>query len=107
MLLKPTCFAPLLVAAGAVASIAAAPIAAADGSASATIADLQAQGYDVQINWVRGASRVPLYYCTVTGINNPNRTGNPPDPLTLTTVYVDVLCPDDEWGGGFGFGAGF
>jgi hypothetical protein len=107
MLRKPTSFVPLLVAARAAVSIAAAPIAAADGSASATIADLQAQGYDVQINWVRGTNRVPLYYCTVTGINNPNRTGNPPDPLTLTTVYVDVLCPDDEWGGGFGFGAGF
>jgi hypothetical protein len=109
MSLKPL----LLVAAGAAASIAVAPIAAADwnppvaddGSASATIADLQAQGYSVQINWIRGTSRVPLSYCSVTGIHNPDSSAASRD--TLTTVYVDVLCPDDEWGGGVGFGVGF
>jgi hypothetical protein len=76
------------------------PVAGAE-SASATIDDLQAQGYDVQINWVSGVSSVPLSRCKVTAINNPNHS--PPGGNTFETVYVDVSCPnhddDGDWGG--------
>ena len=100
---------PVLVA----AAVAVAPTAAAepgtpahDGvSAADTIADLQEQGYDVQINWVRGISSEPLSECWTTGINNPNRSGGP--PTGFTTVYVDVSCPDDDRDADFGFGGGF
>lgn len=79
---------------------------AQDGiTAADTIADLQDQGYDVQINWVRGISNDPLAECLVTGVNNPNRSGGPPEGFT--TVYVDVACPDDDDDSGFGFGGGF
>jgi hypothetical protein len=110
MSLKQRYFAPFSVAAGAAAAIAVAPIAAADPvlpvagneSASATIADLEAQGYNVAINWVRGYSTVPLWECTVNGIHNPDRSADSQE--TFTTVYVDVSCPHDEWDFGFGFG---
>jgi hypothetical protein len=92
MALKPTYAAALLAAAGTVASIAAAPIAAADG-ADDTIADLEAQGYTVQINWVHGFDTEPLSVCTVTGINNPDSSAG---PKTSTTLYVDVTCPNHE-----------
>lgn len=98
------------------ASLACAPIAVAEPvwpvagaeSASATIDDLQAQGYDVQINWVSGVSSVPLSRCKVTAIHNPDHSGEP--PTTFTTVYVDVSCPNehDDWGRvGIGVDAGF
>lgn len=94
------------------ASLLAAPGAAADPvsqtgegvSASDVIADLQSQGYDVQINWDRGVSSVPLSECWTTGVNNPNRSGGPPEGFT--TVYVDVACPSDDHDSGFIFGAG-
>ena len=80
------------------------PVAGAE-SASATIDDLEAQGYDVQINWVSGVSSVPLSRCKVTGIHNPDRS--PGGEATFTTVYVDVSCPNEpdwDWGGiGIGF----
>ena len=80
----------------AAASFAGAPVGAAEPvwpvagaeSASATIDDLQEQGYDVQINWVSGVSSVPLSRCTVTAIHNPNHS--PPTENTFATVYVDV-----------------
>jgi hypothetical protein len=75
------------------------PVAGAE-SASATTEDLQAQGYDVQINWVSGRSRVPLSRCKVTAIHNPNHS--PPSENTFTTVYLDVSCPNEpdwDWGG--------
>jgi hypothetical protein len=90
MPLKPRYFAPLLVAAGAV-SIAVAPIAAAAG-ADATIDNLQAKGYMVQINWVNGGAE-PLSVCTVTAINNPDSS---PQPKSSTTLYVDVMCPNHD-----------
>jgi hypothetical protein len=103
----------LLAAAEAAATLAVAPSASAEPiwpisgaeSASATIADLEAQGYAVQINWVTGASNTPLWLCRVTGINNPDRSGN---ETMFTVVYVDVSCPSDDWGWGgrFGFGGG-
>jgi hypothetical protein len=83
------------------------PVAGAE-SASATIDDLEAQGYDVQINWVSGVSSVPLSWCKVTAIHNPNHS--PPTENTFDTVYVDVSCPnqDDDWGwGGIGVGVVF
>jgi hypothetical protein len=97
-------------------SLAAAPVATAEPvwpvagaeSASATIDDLEAQGYDVRINWVSGVSSVPLQWCKVTAINNPNHS--PPSENTFETVYVDVSCPnpDDDWGwGGIGVGIVF
>ena len=81
------------------------PVAGAE-SAAATIDDLEAQGYDVQINWVSGVSSVPLSRCNVTGIHNPDHSTDAPN--TFTTVYVDVSCPnrDDDWGWG-GVGIGF
>ena len=65
---------------------------AGDQSASATIEDLEAQGYNVQINWVNGNITQPLSQCSVSAIHNPNRSAEPPE--TFTTVYVDVSCPD-------------
>jgi hypothetical protein len=105
-----TRFLPVLVVA---ASLIVAPSAVADPgqpaqdgvSAADTIADLEDQGYDVQINWVRGVSNDPLSDCWTTGINNPNRSGGP--PTGFTTVYVDVACPDDDHDSGFIFGGGF
>lgn len=99
---------------GAAMSLAIAPVATAEPvwpvagaeSASATIDDLEAQGYHVQINWVSGVSSVPLSSCKVTAIHNPNHS--PPIEDTFATVYVDVSCPnpDDDWGG-IGVGVGF
>ena len=81
------------------------PVAGAE-SAGATIDDLEAQGYDVQVNWVSGVSSVPLSWCKVTAIHNPNHSA--PSENTLETVYVDVSCPNEpdwDWGGiGIGFG---
>jgi hypothetical protein len=84
----------LVVWAGAV-WIAYAPIAGADPalpvagseSASATIQDLESQGYDVQVNWVNGYPRVSLSQCWVNSINRADATGS------LPTVYVDIECP--------------
>ena len=45
-----------------------------DQSASATIEDLEAQGYNVQINWVNGNISQPLSQCSVSAIHNPNRS---------------------------------
>jgi hypothetical protein len=86
--------------------VAAEPLMPAQDGASAadTIADLQDQGYDVQINWVRGVSSDPLSECWTTAVHNPNRLGGP--PTGFTTVYVDVACPDHDDDSGFGFGGG-
>jgi hypothetical protein len=114
MLLKLGNVAFGLAAAEVAAMVAVAPIASAEPiwpipgaeSASATIADLEAQGYAVQINWVTGVSNTPLWLCRVTAINNPDRS--PGSENTFTVVYVDVSCPSDGWGrGGIGFGVGF
>jgi hypothetical protein len=91
MLLRRSYVAVLLGGVGAAASIATAPLAAADG-ADQTIADLQAQGYLVQINWTTGYATEPLSICTVTGINNPNHSGA--KSSSAETVYVDVACPN-------------
>jgi hypothetical protein len=99
MSLRPGSIAPLLVAAGA--SIAIAPIAAADPvwpvgggePADATLQDLATQGYDVQVNWVSGYPTVPLSECWVDAIHHPD---GPASPNTLSTVYVDIGCPSEN-----------
>jgi hypothetical protein len=93
--------ATLLVAGAAVLALASAPMAAA-GGADATIADLEAKGYLVQINWINGASK-SLPQCTVIGVNNPSSA----PPKAGDTVYVDVKCPNHEDDDGdFGIGVG-
>ena len=103
MSLNPGHFAAALIATGAaVASMAVAPISAADPvwpvggaePADATIQDLETQGYDVQINWVTGYPSVPLYECWVDAIHNPN-TG--PREDILTTVWVAIGCPSSNF----------
>jgi hypothetical protein len=92
MTLTPRNFAALLAVAAA-ASVAIAPIAAADpvgtpeaGSESAadTISDLKAQGYTVRINWVSGTPDIPLSECSVTGI----------DTAAAPTASVNVECDE-------------
>jgi hypothetical protein len=92
------------------------PLAAADPfpppggggrSADATIDDLEAQGYDVTINWTTGYDTKPLADCWVTGVNNPSHEA--PTEGSFTTVYVDVACPngdDSSFSGGVGIGIG-
>jgi hypothetical protein len=103
-----------LIAVFASTTIAHAPSAVADPacpvpnqqSARETIDDLEAQGYNVQINWVNGQSYRSLCDCPVLAVHNPNRSGDPPD--TFTTVYIDVSCPDHgDDDSGFQFGVGF
>jgi hypothetical protein len=88
-----------LICAGAAASIAAGSIASADEpvfptagseSATATVADLESQGFDVVVNFLQGNPNVPLSECRVNGINDPSHMV----PAALSTVYVDVLCPN-------------
>lgn len=82
---------------GGAAWIALAPNAAADPvlpvagseSASATIRDLTALGYDVSINYDNGVPSVGLSQCWVNGINTADGSGQ----NTLKTAYVDIECP--------------
>jgi hypothetical protein len=89
-----------LAIAGAAASIASAPLAAAStdlptpgaGPASEAIDQLQAQGFNVSINWIEGHPNVPLRECKVTSVNDPN--SSPVSSPAQATVYVDVACPN-------------
>lgn len=102
---------PALLAAGVLAAGVAMPVAAAEPvqsyagqPADAVIQDLEAQGYDVSINYLNGNAK-GLSRCRVAGVNDPN--SSPPAPGVFTTVYVDVECSnhnDGDSGGGFGFG---
>jgi hypothetical protein len=93
--------AALVVGSATAAALIGAPLAAASG-ADAAIADLQAQGYLVQINWINGATK-SLSQCTVINVNNPS--SSPPKPGD--TVYVDVKCPNHEYDNGdVGIGIG-
>jgi hypothetical protein len=86
-------------AAAAVTAVTAAPTGHADPtfptagseSASATINDLQSQGFNVTVNYLQGHPNVPLSECRVNGINNPSSPAA--TPMTVT-VYVEVLCPN-------------
>lgn len=88
----------LLVCASAAGTIAAAPLATADPvfpsagseSASATVMDLESQGFDVVVNFLQGQPNVPLSECRVNGINNPSHMVS----AASSTVYVDMLCPN-------------
>ena len=90
---QPGNFGLMLVVAGAVASVAVAPVAAdptgvpeaGSESASATIKDLRAQGFNVGINWVSGSPDIPLSECTVTDI----------DTAAAPTAWVPVECDED------------
>ena len=65
------------------------------GNAADAMKELQAAGYNVQIN---GSLTDPLSSCVTTGVHGvPTTAGSPgPNsaPLPFTTVYLDVLCPD-------------
>jgi hypothetical protein len=68
--------------------------AMASRSATDTIANLEAEGYHVQVNGPRSS---PLSYCSVTdvhGLRNSNvdDDGNLIDKDLHTTVYVDIAC---------------
>jgi hypothetical protein len=73
-------------------AIAAAPSAHASG-ADEVVADLRAEGYNVNINWLNGFNTQQLSDCTVVGVNNPS--SSPAGPMPGDTVYVDVTCPND------------
>jgi hypothetical protein len=106
---SPRCFASLPVLAAVAAALAGAPLAAAmppvsGQSASDVIRELEDQGYNVGINWVNGNTNAPLSECAVSAVHNPDSA--PPPPATFTTVYVDVVCPNNDDPGGVSVGAG-
>jgi len=77
------------------AAMALAPVASADPvgipeagseSAAATVSDLDALGYDVQLQYENGVPDVPLSQCTVTDINTVGSAGS--DLL----AYVTINC---------------
>lgn len=84
---------------GAAVALIAAPVGHADSvfptagneSASATISDLESEGFNVTVNYLQGHPNVPLSECRVNGINNPSSPDAIPE---FVTVYVDVLCPN-------------
>jgi hypothetical protein len=87
-----------ILAAGSLSSAGPAAAAPLGGtSADQTIAQLKADGYDVQLN-LNGARDVPLSECTVSGVHGiPNTAPLGGAPTTqFTTVYVDVACPADN-----------
>jgi hypothetical protein len=96
-------FAALAIVLGTAVAATAAPVAAADPvwpvagaePADATLRDLAAQGYNVQINWVGGYSGVSLSECRVNAIHNPD--GAPTSRGPLATVYVDISCPSNSF----------
>lgn len=63
-----------------------------DGSAADTIDALKSSGFNTQIQFLAGTPNVPLSECKVTSIDNPN--GAVASTVTLSTVYVDVSCPN-------------
>ena len=89
-----------LISAGGAASLALAPIAAADQplpgpgweNAQDTLNDVNARGYNVGINWVNGAPGETLdpgflRQCWVNNMNTAAASGS------LPIVYVDIACP--------------
>ena len=84
-------------------SLSAAPVASAEpppvlpgsGPADLIVNELQALGYTVSINWTNGQdSSPPLSGCRVISFHNPDRSGT--SAPQGTTVYVDVLCPNES-----------
>jgi hypothetical protein len=66
-----------------------------NGSAESVINQLEADGYNVVINWLTGYNTKSLSVCWVSNINNPGEWDPPPG--TFTTVYVDVSCPNHDY----------
>jgi hypothetical protein len=60
--------------------------------AATTIDALSSSGFDVQVNFLEGRPNVPLRECKVDAIRNPN--GPMASMVMLSTVYVDVACPN-------------
>jgi len=58
------------------------------GNAADAVKELQAEGYNVQVN---GSVTDPLSACVTTAVH-----GVPASASSNTTVYVDVTCPDDH-----------
>ena len=81
--------AAVLAVAGVVVAGAAAPLARAHG-ADAVVADLQAEGYIVHINWTNGFNTQQLSECSVVRVNNPDSSNA--GPMPGATVDVDVTC---------------
>ena len=79
-----------------VAAPATAEPANSGASAQSVIDGLKADGYNVEINWLTGYDTEPLSVCTVSDINNPSDAKSPAG--TFTTVYVDVSCPNHQYG---------
>jgi hypothetical protein len=109
MTATPEYFASLLVLTGVASAVVGAPLAAATPpvsgqSASDVIRELEDQGYNVGINWVNGNTTAQLSECAVSAVHNPD--SGPPPPATFTTVYVDVVCPNNDDPGGISVGAG-
>jgi hypothetical protein len=77
---------------GLAATATAAPFAGS--SAVDTVNGLRAEGYSVQLN---GTTAVPLGRCTTTAVHGlPTASpGQAANPTRLTTVYVDISCPDN------------
>ena len=63
------------------------------GNAADAVKELQAEGYNVQIN---GSVTDPLSACATTGVHGVPAAGPHTGPLSFTTVYVDVACPDEH-----------
>jgi hypothetical protein len=66
------------------------------GSASDTIAQLQAEGYQVEIN---GTVTSPLTQCKVldvSGLRGTENGGVRSHPTQLDTAFVDVSCPSHD-----------
>jgi hypothetical protein len=67
------------------------------GNAADAVKELQAEGYNVQIN---GSVTDPLSTCVTTAVHGVPATASSSGPhvapLPFTTVYVDVSCPDDH-----------
>ena len=59
------------------------------GNAADAVKELQAEGYNLQIN---GSVTDPLSACATTGVHGVLPTTG----SSFTTVYVDVSCPDDH-----------
>jgi hypothetical protein len=65
------------------------------GNAADVVKELQADGYNVQIN---GSVTDPLSTCVTTAAHGGPAAAGSPDPqaASFTSVYVDVSCPDDH-----------
>lgn len=89
------CFLTAVVPALALSAPAAADPVYTNGSAQSVIDQLEADGYNVVINWLTGYNTKSLAVCWVTGINNPG--GEDPASGEFVTVYVDVSCPNHDY----------